>query len=295
MYKMDHSKRGIALVINIRTYNPNRYNLAERTWSKPDVANLKKTLEYLEFDLRFYENLKVDEIRKEIQKIAQHDHKDSDCFLCVVMSHGEDDTIIASDSEEISFIEIMEPLKSCESLDHKPKLFFFQACRGKNKMVPKNLDSGVSKSLENTTDDNIEERTSDNKNKTNNLKKITSYLESEADLLVYYSTIPNHYSYGSEAEGTFFIKSVCKQLNEAYKNLPNNIKLLEMSANINKSVSESDKQLALTEHRLLKDVNFTPKKVSKYLKQQNIYSNRKILLQKSIFDHNFNTTSFRVF
>ncbi len=265
LYKMDHGKRGIALVINIRAYNPNPYNLEERTWSEPDVENLKKTLEYLEFDLRFYENLKANEIREETQKIGDEDHTDSDCFLCVIMSHGIDDKIVASDNEEISFMEIMDHIKSCGSLDNKPKLFFFQACRGKNKMAPKNHrpDSGVSKSLENTPDDHKDEGT--NNNKTNNLKQITSYIENEADLLVYYSTIPDHYAHGTVAEGTFFIKSVCEQLNEAYKNLPNNISFLEMSANINKSVSESGKQLALAEHRLLKDVNFTPKEVSKNL------------------------------
>jgi hypothetical protein len=275
LYNMNHARRGIALVINIRKYEPNPYKLDERTWSEPDVKNLTQSLQYLEFDLKLHENLKANEIRDEIKKIAEMDHTDSDCFLCVVMSHGEDDKIIATDSQEISFMEIMEPIKSCTSLQNKPKLFFFQACRGKNKMESKNHrpDSGVSKSLENTPDDHKDESTSNtNNNKTKNLKQITSYIENEADLLVYYSTIPDHYAHGTVAEGTFFIKSVCKELNEAYKNLPNNIKLLEMSAKINKSVRESGKQLALAEHRLSEDVNFTPKKVSKYLKQQKKHS-----------------------
>ena len=264
MYEMNNAKRGIALLINIRTYNPNPYNLAERTWSEPDVVNLKKTLEYLEFELRFYDNLTAIEIREEIQKIAEIDHKDSDCFLCVVMSHGEDDKMIASDSEEISFMEIMDPVKSCKSLDNKPKLFFFQACRGKNKMEPKNHrpDSGVSESLGNTPYDHKDERTNNNNDNRNNLKQITSYRENEADLLVYYSTIPDHYSHGTVAEGTFFIKSVCKVLNEAYKNIPNNIKLLEMSVNINKSIRDKGMQLPHLIIRLARDVNFTPKKVS---------------------------------
>ena len=59
LYKMDHPKRGIALVINIKTYDPNPHKLEERKWSEKDVENLKKTLEYLEFDLEFHENLKA--------------------------------------------------------------------------------------------------------------------------------------------------------------------------------------------------------------------------------------------
>ena len=146
LYNMNHARRGIALVINIRAYNPNPFKLAERIWSEPDVKNLKTTLEYLEFDLRFYENLTANEIRDQIRKIADEDHMDSDCFLCVVMSHGNDDKIMASNSEEISFEEIMKPIKDCETLKNKPKLFFFQACRGDKEMEANNHrpGSGVS-------------------------------------------------------------------------------------------------------------------------------------------------------
>jgi hypothetical protein len=259
MYNMDHAKRGIALVINIRTYNPNPYNLNERKWSEPDVENLRKSLQYLEFDLKLQENLTANEIREKIQRIAEIDHTASDCFLCVVMSHGIDDKIVASDSEEISFEEIMAPIKSCPSLENKPKLFFFQACRGDKEMEGTNHrpDSGISTTSGHGLTDHINER---NNSKNHALKQNTK-IEAESDLLVYYSTIPNHYSYGTETDGTFFIKSLCKELNEAYKNLPNNIKLLEMTVNINKSVRDKGMQLAEPMHRLMADVNFKPKKV----------------------------------
>ena len=52
-YDMDNDHRGIALVININTYEPNLSDppLKERKWSIKDVENLTKTLNYLEFDL----------------------------------------------------------------------------------------------------------------------------------------------------------------------------------------------------------------------------------------------------
>jgi len=219
LYKMDHPKRGIALVINIKTYNPNPHKLEERKWSEKDVENLKTTLEYLEFDLKFCENLKANEIRDEIKRISKLDHTNSDCFLCVVMSHGIDDKIVASDSEEISLNEIMQPIKSsCKSLENKPKLFFFEACRGKKKMC--RSDSSESTSSEIMCTEYMDETT--NKNLT-----ITK-IEAESDLLVYYATLPEHYAYGNKTnEGTIFIESVCTELNEAYKHLPNNIRLSE--------------------------------------------------------------------
>jgi hypothetical protein len=274
LYNMNRAKRGIALVINIRTYDPNTYNLTERKWSEPDVENLKQSLQYLEFDLKLHENLKANEIRDEIQKIAEIDHSNSDCFLCVVMSHGEDGKIIASDSEEISFKEIMAPIKSCVSLENKPKLFFFQACRGDKEMDAKSKrpDSGVSTSSGHEPTDHNDVSTFKNKKmdapkqntkqETKSEPKQRTKIESEADLLVYYSTIPDHYSYGTVAEGTFFIRSVCKELNEAYKNLPNNMSLDVMIKNINESVKGSEMQLAEILDRFSGTVYFQPKSVS---------------------------------
>ena len=79
---------------------------------------------------------------------------------------------------------------------------------------------------------------------------------------MYYATLPEHYAYGDVAEGTYFIKSVCKELNQAYTNLPNNNLLSGMILNINKSVRESGMALADPINRLVLDVKFTPKKVS---------------------------------
>ena len=239
--------------------------MANSKWSKQDFENLKRTLEYfLEFDVRPYENLKAIEIEQIIKKIAELDHKNSDCFLCVVMGHGNDDKIVASDNQEISFEETMAPIKSCASLENKPKLFFFQACRGDKDMEAKNNrpDSGVSTKSGNSTTDHIDDKTNNNNNNKMHAPKQNTQMESESDLLVYYSTIPDHYSYGSVAEGTLFIKNVCNQLNEAYKNLPNNMSLDAMIKNINESVKGSEKQLAEALDRFSGTVHFKPKNVS---------------------------------
>jgi hypothetical protein len=98
-YDMNHDKRGVALVINIRKYKDNGQE--ERKRFVKDFENLQHTSKYLEFDVRPYEDLTAKEIRDQIQKIADEDHTNSDCFLCVVTSHGNKDYIIASDNQEI--------------------------------------------------------------------------------------------------------------------------------------------------------------------------------------------------
>ena len=67
IYKMDHAKRGIALVINISIYEQNSFKLKERKWSKKDVENLTKTLNYLEFDVELVENLTKSQIEQRLQ------------------------------------------------------------------------------------------------------------------------------------------------------------------------------------------------------------------------------------
>jgi hypothetical protein len=128
----------------------------------------------------------------------------------------------------------------------------------------KRPDSGVSTKSGNSTTDHIDDKTRHNNNNKIHVPKKYTQMESESDLLVYYSTIPDHYSYGSVAEGTLFIKNVCIQLNEAYKNLPKNMSLDVMIKNINGSVKGSEKQLAEALDRFSGTVQFMPKNVSFY-------------------------------
>jgi len=63
-YKMDHKKRGIALVINIQKFDPSsdpQKQLEERVWSETDVESLRTTFEYLEFDFQLFKDLKASE------------------------------------------------------------------------------------------------------------------------------------------------------------------------------------------------------------------------------------------
>ena len=292
-YNMDHAKRGIALIINISKYEPNNFNpkLEERKWSEKDVENLTKTLKYLEFDVKLEENLTKSEIEERLKQIVSFDHKDFDCFLCVVMSHGNEDNIVTRDNKLISFEEIMAPIKLCPTLENKPKMFFFQACRGENKMNqrPPTSKSRACLSLfsrllffqacrrENkiesrassasSTNSSRGERMSDfasSSNLQSNVNKnIETKFESESDLLIYFSTLPNHLSWSVDKnEGTIFIKSFCDVFNDAYKNLPNNMSLAQMITRINKSVSEKRLQVPVPEFRINKEIKFLPKEVS---------------------------------
>jgi hypothetical protein len=225
-YKMDHEKRGIALVVNMQTYEePNPFKLAERKWSINDVKNLRKTLEYLEFDFQLCQNFTKTQVEQVVQEKASMNHEKSDCFLCVVMSHGNQDKIVTSDNKEMSFEEIMAPIKACKSLNGKPKIFLFQACRGENEMeLVKDVSDTEPTPI--VAEDSEEENMTDHQPEQHKFQQSqaiptrkSTNIENESDLLLYYSTLPNHLSFSKEStEGTIFIKSVCDVLfNEAYK------------------------------------------------------------------------------
>ena len=242
-YNMDHGKRGIALIINTDTYDdPNPFKLEERVWSKKDVENLKKTLNYLEFDVKLEENLTKSEIEECLQKIATKiDHKDFDCFKL------------------ISFEEILAPIKSGKTLFDKPKMFFFQACRGEKEMESRASSANSTKSSRTAQPGDGPTNLKSNKNK-------KTYFENESDLLKYFSTLPDHLSFpytNYKANGTIFIKSVCDAFNDSYKNLPKNMSLAQICTRINESVSKSEQQISeIITNRINKEVYFSPKNVS---------------------------------
>jgi len=262
---MDHKERGVALVINMQKYDPapdQRKQLEERVWSLKDAENLKNTLEYLEFDFKLLQDLRGEQIRSNMQALAKYvDFTNSDCFLCVVMSHGNHEKIIACDNKEISYEDLMEPIKSCKSLINKPKLFFFQSCRGCNQMetITNSSSSKTSTQQSKRSNDNSTEKTTN-----------TSLIEYKSDLFIFYSTLPNHLSFALPdfKEGTCFVKCVCDVFKEAYKNLPNNLSLSQMVTRIKEKVKEagmkSGERLQLTDPRttLTKELYFMPKNVN---------------------------------
>ena len=264
-YKMDHEKRGIALIINISEYEPNLFDLKERDWSIKDVENLKKTLEYLEFDIEFMENFTKLQIEECLKRISTNIKENNfDCFLCVVMSHGMNDSFATYNSELMSFEEIMSPIKSCKTLEDKPKMFFFQACRGEKEMesTPK---SGVS-SAKSVKGAQMTENIPSTSTASKKTDKIATNFDRESNLLIYNSTLPDHYALTNNvADGSIFIQSFCDVFNEcAYKNLPNNLSLAQMITKINKSVSKTRQQISVPEFRMSKEVYFWPKNVSQF-------------------------------
>ena len=70
---------------------------------------------------------------------------------------------------------------------------------------------------------------------------------------------------GGNEGGSIFIKSVCDVLNDAYKDLPNNMSLTKMLMKIRQNVSNSKKQISEPIFTMNKEMFFLPKDVSQFL------------------------------
>ena len=59
--------------------------------------------------------------------VSKEDHSDADCFLCVILSHGEEGYVYGT-TGKVKISRLVEDFKgdNCPTLAGKPKLFFIQ-------------------------------------------------------------------------------------------------------------------------------------------------------------------------
>ena len=132
-YPMTRRPRGIALIISNEHFVENPY-LRDRQGNKQDVQHLQELWQFLNFEVILQRDLESQEVYNVLREISAKDHSQYDCFVCCLLSHGENGGIFGTDCELVEIQDITALFKgvACPSLASKPKLFFIQACRGRN-------------------------------------------------------------------------------------------------------------------------------------------------------------------
>ncbi|XP_052092691.1 caspase-7-like isoform X2 [Mytilus californianus] len=154
-YDFNNEKRGIALLIHNEIFDENcDYN--DRPGDNGDFNRMLEIFTKLGFDVKPYRNLTATQIRKTMEKEMSKIHEKSDCFACVIASHGEEmeletennihineHVIVGTDGQVVKTRDIVEMFNAdnCVELKDKPKFFFIQACRTSNATVL-GMDSG---------------------------------------------------------------------------------------------------------------------------------------------------------
>ncbi|KAG8226250.1 hypothetical protein J437_LFUL004807 [Ladona fulva] len=177
-YKMNHGKRGIALIFNNEKFKDDK--LKQRLGTTEDGRVLRETLEGIGFEV-----------------LAIEDHSNHDCLLVAFMTHGKKGGEICASDDSFKVEEVFEKFKSDKvpTLAGKPKIFLFQACRGMKQDEGVNALRNATSSV--TTDSDSARYFS---------------LPTTADFLFLYSSMEGYVSHRSTTKGTWFIQDFCTEL-----------------------------------------------------------------------------------
>ncbi|KAK7153620.1 hypothetical protein R3I94_007115 [Phoxinus phoxinus] len=243
-YEMNGDRRGVCLIIN--NYDFSACKLGNREGTDIDKASLVDVFQWLGFEVVVEEDCDRMRMLQVLRDLASRDHTPADCVVCCVLSHGRVDGIVGVDGKTVTFRELTETLSPylCPSLFQKPKLFFIQACRGTNnqRAVFCQIFSDTPVSDAAVPRDSIPEA---------------------ADYLLATSTVPHYVSYREKGKGTWFIQSLCHNLQLL---VPRGTDLLSILTQVNSDVSRKTdrsglrKQMPQPEFTLTKRVVFPPPK-----------------------------------
>jgi caspase 7 len=245
-YKMNHPNRGCAVIIN----NKDFATMPVRTGTDKDANAMYKLLDTLRFErILKYDNLTASNMEKKLKEASQMNHKDSDCFVCVILSHGEKGVIWGTDERSVATEDLYEPFKgdNCPTLAGKPKIFFIQACRGNE------VDNGVL-----VADDEKDKQEEDEQE-----ADIDVFCTSGSDFLMAYSVVLGFFSWTTSG-GSPFIQAVCDVIKKNWRKMD----LLTMMTRVHKKVAydfesklknkdmNKKKQMPCMTSTLTKDVYF---------------------------------------
>ncbi|XP_074857778.1 caspase-10-like isoform X2 [Carettochelys insculpta] len=218
-YKMDGPHRGHCLIINNFSFSG---TFQKRRGSCKDAV-LAQVFTWLGLDVKTY----TDKTSVEIEALMQQwrsleDHRDRDCFVCCILSHGESGSIYGIDEQEVPIRRIMSyfTARKCPQLIEKPKLFFIQACQGKEIQQAVYIESDA----QNPDSLPIQQLVSPSQS-----------IPEEADFLLGMATVDGYASFRHIHEGTWYIQALCSKLQLL---VPRGEDILSILTQVNEDVSK---------------------------------------------------------
>uniref|UniRef100_G3MLK4 Caspase family p20 domain-containing protein n=1 Tax=Amblyomma maculatum TaxID=34609 RepID=G3MLK4_AMBMU len=190
LYNNAPIRRGRCVIFSNKVFQAHT-NIPEREGADEDERSLAGCFTALGFDVSIYNDLLGKEITNELKKLGKDDYTEHDSFVCCLSTYDMEGHLYGSDGRRISIDEVMKPFlgDECQSLLGKPKLFFIQACRGRNyqKGVPLDKADSSGEGLR---------------------------IPTHADFLFAYSTVPGFISFRYKKEGSIFVQTLCTVLQQ---------------------------------------------------------------------------------
>lgn len=155
------------------------------------------------------QDLNATEITETLRSVVTKEvDPNDDSFICCILSHGNAQGIEGvkkeGDKEGENFVtvtELADIVKECQGLRGKPKIFFFQACRGEEAPTPVNIDNlGASTSTEEAKSVVVDGR--------------STALPPDADFLFGFSTTEGNVAARYLDHGSPYIKALCRVMKD---------------------------------------------------------------------------------
>lgn len=274
---------GFALIINNKYFVKSE----EREGSERDVENLRKCLSRLNFQMDIYSNCNSIQMNHLMMDYASKDYSRFDCFMCVIMTHGDVDHVIyGTDDAANKLHNLISPFKDSRSLRGKPKMFVIQSCRGtkdETRLSERNYPGGHARDM-----------SSENLYRSPSIdigSMMFKKIPLEADILIYYSTVDGFVSWRDPTDGSWFIDSLCHVFNK-YALLPN-VELNTLLLRVNNRVAGKFNQMPEIVSRLRKEFyfNYKPELANTHIDDSPLTSSSPPALQYSLpSSHSGNTS-----
>lgn len=226
VYPMTARPRGIALIINNETFNPSkeltkkeleREKLETRLGSDKDIAALEKLFGALDFKVKTRRDIGREDFLKALDDVSSENHEAYSCFVLCLMSHGEEGLFYCADGQTVPIETIQDFFSNsqCTTLRGKPKLFFIQACRGRQKEKGVVKDSPSSNESETSTVDEEGEQKEDEELTDRGWNfSFQQIIPDHADMLMAYSTVTGYASFRNPREGSRFVRCLVEVFQE---------------------------------------------------------------------------------
>ncbi|XP_053200718.1 caspase-3-like isoform X2 [Panonychus citri] len=242
-YRMDYPRRGKCLIFNHKHF----VSVATRNGTDIDAYILEKCFASLGFEVETHQDLKFAELQDVLKRVSgEVDHSDADCFVCCILTHGEEEKLHASD-HQYSKRDVYELFTGdkCPSLKGKPKVFLIQACRGNAEDPGTHLDCQTDAAI---TIAQPADR--------------TQSIPIWADFLISYSTVEGYFSYRNTSSGGWFVQSLGPLLSThgAYYDFVSILTHVNMVVARDFEARPKGKQIPQTVHTLTKKLVFRRKK-----------------------------------
>ncbi|NWV94805.1 CASP8 protein, partial [Machaerirhynchus nigripectus] len=192
IYKMKNNPHGYCLIINNYIFQ-NPCNNREGTLQ--DGEAVKRVFKWLQFDTVEYMDLEGRKIKETVKEYSKKDHRNMDCFVCFILSHGEKDKVKGVDDVCVNIEDLVSCFTgtNCPSLAGKPKVFIIQACQGSLGHPSVTVEPDSCEHLEVDATPSIS-------------------IPDKADILIGMSTVEDYLSYRSRRTGSVYIQSLCKKM-----------------------------------------------------------------------------------